>query len=212
MPWAPPQSPQCSGRRPPPRRAAPPAWPTRPGSKACQMTGSPRSRLCSPGAAVGSLSFVLAGGEVPAPARKAAGLSLNNRAFAARKRQGSSRFSPETGGPRASFPGPRPQLPFRAVPPRSSELNEAALEQTLASTQTAQRLRKGETKHPPTNSPAGKEAWRRAPEREAAALPARTPGCLQSKDHRGFCGTAPGQEISTDNRLCARLPSGPALS
>lgn len=177
------------------------------------MTGSLRSQLCSPGAAVSSLAFVLVGGEVPPLPRRLLAFLSPTELLRPRNAGEAAGFSPETGGPRASFPGPQPQLPLPAVPQRSSELNEATLEQTLASAQTGSRDR--EKEKPNTlrqTAPLGRRLGTRCPSGKQQLYLPETPGCLQSKDHGGFCGTAPGQEMSTDNRLCARLPSGPVLS
>lgn len=157
------------------------------------MTGSPRRQLCSPGAAIGSLAFVLAGGEVPPlPGRLLAFLSPTEL-LRPRNAGEAAGFSPETGGPRASFPGPQPQLPLPAVP-RSvigAKRGHPGADSGFGP-DGQQRPRKGETKHPPTNSTAGKEAWHKVPEREAAALPARNPRLFTEQGSQGFLWHGPG--------------------
>lgn len=145
-----PQSSQYSERWDPPS-----ARPTRPASKSCQTTNRPQSQLCGPGAAVGSLASVLACEEVPAPARKVA--------FLSRTELLQSRNGKQEGSPQRESPGPASQAPSSASPPCSPPGGYRSPTRPPWSTlgfgpDGQQRLRKGKTKHLPTNSAVGKEA------------------------------------------------------
>lgn len=154
------------------------------------------------------LASVLACEEVPAPARRLPAF-LSETEMQGKQQRSPQR--PQRPGPASQAPSPGPSSLW--CPWRSLEPNKAALEQPLDfSPHGPQRLRKGKTKHLPANGTVGKDAWRKVPRLGRSCTHQKPRVCLRSKARGGFCATAAGQEISTDNRPCARHRSGPMLS